>query len=382
MKKVMLVFGTRPEAVKMCPLIIELKKFKDIETTVCVTGQHAELLSDAMSDFSVKPDHDLGIMADCRGLFDITEKTMSGVRALISEERPELLVVHGDTTSALSAALAAFYLSVPVAHVEAGLRTGDPLSPFPEEFNRRAIDALASYCFAPTEECVENLLRERGGGKGVYLTGNTVIDAVRIMLGSSGPDFAGLNGYRTITVTAHRRENLGRKMEGMLRAVRRIIENNGDVRAVFPMHPNPAVRAAARRVFDGCPRISLTEPMHTGDFHRLLARSSLIMTDSGGIQEEGAILGVPVIVMRDSTERIKEEKNGDVIVAGTDEDEIYKVASYYLALSSPKARRKMPETTSDSSPSRKIAELIRSAVTCDGKNEKKYPQDIDNLKFI
>lgn len=325
MKKVMLVFGTRPEAIKMCPLVNELKSRKEVQTVVCVTGQHRQMLDAVLDAFSVKPDYDLSIMKDKQTLFDITVNILARIREVLEAEKPDVVLVHGDTSTTFVTALACFYLQIPVGHVEAGLRTYNIYSPYPEEFNRQAVGILAKYNFAPTELSKENLLREGKAADSIYVTGNTAIDALKTTVRDeyTHPELDWAADSRLIMITAHRRENLGEPMHQMFRAIRRIIEEHPDVKAIYPIHMNPVVRAAANEELGGCDRIRIIEPLDVLDFHNFLARSYLILTDSGGIQEEAPSLGKPVLVMRDTTERPEGIAAGTLKLVGTDEETIY-----------------------------------------------------------
>lgn len=325
MKKVMLVFGTRPEAIKMCPLVNELKKRKNIQTVVCVTGQHRQMLDQVLHAFAVEPDYDLSIMKDKQTLFDITCNILDRIKAVLETEKPDVVLVHGDTSTSFVAALACFYLQIPVGHVEAGLRTYDIYSPFPEEFNRQAVSIIAKYNFSPTELSRQNLLKEGRDPESIYVTGNTAIDALKTTVRPdyTHPELTWAEGSRLIMITAHRRENLGEPMHHMFRAIRRIIDEHPDVKAIYPIHMNPVVRAAAEEELGGCDRIHIIEPLDVLDFHNFLARSYMILTDSGGIQEEAPSLGKPVLVMRDTTERPEGIKAGTLKLVGTDEQVIY-----------------------------------------------------------
>jgi len=325
MKKVMLVFGTRPEAIKMCPLVNELKKRRTLETKVCVTGQHREMLDQVLHAFGVSPDYDLAIMKDRQSLFDVTIGILEGIRTVLEQERPDAVLVHGDTSTTFVAALACFYLKIPVGHVEAGLRTYNLDSPYPEEFNRQAVGLVARYHFAPTERSKENLLREGKDPSAVYVTGNTAIDALKTTVRSEYQNewLHWAEGSRLILITAHRRENLGEPMTHMFSAIRRLIDETPDVKAIYPIHLNPQVRETADALLGGCDRIKLIEPLDVLDFHNFLARSYLVLTDSGGIQEEAPSLGKPVLVMRDTTERPEGIAAGTLKLVGTDEDTIY-----------------------------------------------------------
>ena len=326
MKTVMLVFGTRPEAIKMCPLVNELKKRPGIRTVVCVSGQHREMLDAVLRAFNVVPDYDLAIMKDRQTLFDITVNILERIRAVLEEVKPDVVLVHGDTSTTFVTALACFYMQIPVGHVEAGLRTYNIYSPYPEEFNRQAVSVIAKYNFAPTELSRENLLREGRKPESIYVTGNTAIDALKTTVRAdyTHPELEWAAGSRLIMITAHRRENLGEPMHRMFRAIRRIIEEHPDVRAIYPIHMNPVVREEANAELGGCDRIRIIEPLDVLDFHNFLSRSYLILTDSGGIQEEAPSLGKPVLVMRDTTERPEGIAAGTLRLVGTEEEPIYK----------------------------------------------------------
>lgn len=325
MKKIMAVFGTRPEAIKMCPVIIELKKRKDVDLYVCVTGQHREMLRSVLDIFGVSADCDIDIMKSEQTLFDITFSVTERLKAVLEREKPDVVLVHGDTTSAFAASLACFYMRIPVGHVEAGLRTYDVYAPYPEEFNRRAIDITAEYLFAPTKLSAENLLREGADERKISVTGNTAIDAMKYTVkeGYSSPVTKWAENSRMILLTAHRRESIGKAMREMFGAVRRIADEFEDVRIVYPVHPNPQVRKAADEMLSGHERIKLIEPLDVCDFHNLMAKSHLILTDSGGIQEEAPSLRKPVLVLRDVTERPEGIKAGTLKLAGTSGESIY-----------------------------------------------------------
>jgi UDP-N-acetylglucosamine 2-epimerase (non-hydrolysing) len=329
-KRVLLVFGTRPEAVKMCPLINELKHHDQLKTLVCVTGQHRQMLHQVLDVFGVVPDYDLDIMEDAQTLYSVTTAVLQGMRGILDATNPDIVLVHGDTTTSLTSALAAFYGQVPVGHVEAGLRTYDLNFPFPEEFNREAVDLLSTYCFAPTEQARENLQAEMPaialhGRRHIYVTGNTGIDALRTTVRPdySNPALDWVGDDRLLLVTAHRRENLGTPMVHMFRAIRRIVEETGDIKVFYPVHMNPRVRQVAMSELGGCDRIRLIEPLDVIDFHNFMQRAYLILTDSGGIQEEAPSLGKPVLVMRDTTERPEGVAAGTLRLVGTDEKTIY-----------------------------------------------------------
>lgn len=326
MKTVMLVFGTRPEAIKMCPLVNELKGRRNVNTVVCVTGQHRQMLDQVLKAFNVVPDYDLCIMKEKQTLFDVTINILDRVKCVLEEVRPDVVLVHGDTSTTFVTALACFYLQIPVAHVEAGLRTYNIHSPYPEEFNRQAVSILAKYNFAPTQRAKDNLLKEGKPADTIYVTGNTAIDALKITVRQEyiHPELQWAEGSRLIIITAHRRENLGRPMRNMFRAIRRIMEEHPDVKAIYPIHMNPTVRRAAEEEFGGFDRIHIIEPLEVLDFHNFMARSYIILTDSGGIQEEAPSLGKPVLVMRDTTERPEGIAAGTLKLVGTDEEIIYR----------------------------------------------------------
>ena len=331
--KVMLVFGTRPEAIKMCPLVLELKGRPDeFETVVTVTGQHREMLDQVLSVFGIVPEHDLASMKPGQTLFDITSDVLLKIQAVLAEERPDVVLVHGDTTTSFAAALAAFYLQIPVGHVEAGLRTRNLLSPWPEEFNRQAVDVISNWYFAPTETSRQNLLDEAKPDERVFVTGNTGIDALRhtVRDGYTHPELEWAEDSRLILITAHRRENLGEPMHRMFRAIRRVMEERPDTKAIYPIHMNPQVRKAAHEELDGFDCLHVIAPLEVVDFHNFMARSYLILTDSGGIQEEAPSLGKPVLVMRDTTERPEGVAAGTLRLVGTEEDTICREFSRLL----------------------------------------------------
>jgi len=324
-KKVMLVFGTRPEAIKMCPLVKELKTREKLETLVCVTGQHRQMLDQVLSAFGVEPDYDLSIMKDKQTLFDVTCNILTKIKEVLEAEKPDVVLVHGDTSTTFATALACFYMQVPVGHVEAGLRTYNIYSPYPEEFNRQAVGIVSKFNFAPTEMSKDNLLKEGKDPESIYVTGNTAIDALKTTVREdyTHEHLKWAEGSRLITITAHRRENLGEPMRNMFRAIKRIIDEFDDVKAVYPIHMNPVVREAAKEIFGDDDRIRIIEPLEVLDFHNFLSRSYLILTDSGGIQEEAPSLGKPVLVMRDTTERPEGIAAGTLKLVGTDEQFIY-----------------------------------------------------------
>ncbi len=321
----MLVFGTRPEAIKMCPLVNELKSRKSMEVQVCVTGQHRQMLDQVLEAFSVVPDYDLSIMKDRQTLFDVTTNILNRIGEVLTKERPDVVLVHGDTSTTFVTALACFYLQIPVGHVEAGLRTYNIYSPYPEEFNRQAVSIISSYNFAPTELSKQNLLKEGKKADTIYVTGNTAIDALKTTVRKTytHPELDWAKGSRLIMITAHRRENLGEPMKHMFRAIRRVCDEHPDIKAIYPIHMNPAVREIADQILGGDERIRIIEPLDVLDFHNFLSRSYLILTDSGGIQEEAPSLGKPVLVMRDTTERPEGIKAGTLRLVGTDEEVIY-----------------------------------------------------------
>jgi len=325
LKKIMLILGTRPEAIKMCPLVQELKARKTLETVVCVTGQHRQMLDQVLAAFGVQPDHDLSIMKEKQTLFDVTSSILEKLKPVLEEEKPDVVLVHGDTSTTFASALACFYLGIPVGHVEAGLRTYNLYSPYPEEFNRQAVSIVAKYNFAPTEAARDNLLREGRDASSIYVTGNTAIDALKTTVRETytHPELDWAADSRLIMITAHRRENLGEPMHQMFRAIRRIVDEHPDVKAIYPIHMNPVVRAAAAAELSGCDRIRIIEPLEVLDFHNFLARSYMVLTDSGGIQEEAPSLGKPVLVMRDTTERPEGVAAGTLKLVGTSESVIY-----------------------------------------------------------
>ena len=325
MKTVMLVFGTRPEAIKMCPLVNELKKRKNLNTVVCVTGQHRQMLNQVLEAFNVTPDYNLSIMKDKQTLFDITTHILNGIGEVLDVVKPDVVLVHGDTSTTFVTALACFYKQIVVGHVEAGLRTYDIYSPYPEEFNRQAVGIVAKYNFSPTELSKNNLLKEGKNPDSIYVTGNTAIDALKTTVREdyTHPELEWAAGSRLIIITAHRRENLGEPMRNMFRAIRRIMDEHFDVKAIYPIHMNPVVREVAVHELSGSDRIHIVEPLEVIDFHNFLARSYLILTDSGGIQEEAPSLGKPVLVMRDTTERPEGIAAGTLKLVGTDEQVIY-----------------------------------------------------------
>lgn len=333
MKKVMLVFGTRPEAIKMCPLVNELKKRTELQTVVCVTGQHRQMLDMVLEAFDVTPDYDLSIMKDKQTLFDVTTNILNRIKEVLEKEKPAVVLVHGDTSTTFVTALACFYLQIPVGHVEAGLRTYNIYSPYPEEFNRQAVSIISKFNFAPTELSKQNLMKEGKDPDSIYVTGNTAIDALKTTVRENytHPELEWAKGSRLIMITAHRRENLGEPMRHMFKAIRRVMDEHPDVKAIYPIHMNPVVREIADEFLGGDDRIHIIEPLDVLDFHNFLSRSYLTLTDSGGIQEEAPSLGKPVLVMRDTTERPEGIAAGTLKLVGTEEETIYNEFSRLLS---------------------------------------------------
>ena len=361
----MLVFGTRPEAIKMCPLVNELKSRKEFNTVVCVTGQHREMLRQVLDTFDVKPDFDLAIMKQGQTLFDITNGILSKINDVLAEVKPDVVLVHGDTTTTFATALACFYCQIPVGHVEAGLRTYNIYSPYPEEFNRQAVGIVARYNFSPTEMAKNNLLREGKSEDTIFVTGNTAIDALKTTVKSdyTHPELEWAKGSRLITITAHRRENLGEPMHHMFRAIRKIMDEHDDVKAIYPIHMNPIVRKAAEEELGGCDRIHIIEPLDVLDFHNFMERSYLILTDSGGIQEEAPSLGKPVLVMRDTTERPEGVKAGTLKLVGTDEKTIYQ--NFKTLLENKEEYEKMSKASNpygDGTACKQIADILEKTL--------------------
>ena len=361
MKKIMLVFGTRPEAIKMCPLVKELKTRKNMEVKVCVTGQHREMLQQVLECFNVVPDYNLEIMKDKQTLFDITTNIISKIKPVLEAEMPDIVLVHGDTTTTFVTSLCAFYMQIPVGHVEAGLRTYNIYSPYPEEFNRQATGIIAKYHFAPTEKAKQNLLNEGKDERQIYVTGNTAIDALKTTVKENytHPILDWVGNHRLIVLTAHRRENLGRPLEQMFTAIKRILDEYDDIKVIYPIHKNPLVRETANRIFKDSDKIKLIEPLEVLDFHNFLNKSYLILTDSGGIQEEAPSLGKPVLVMRDTTERPEGIKAGTLKLVGTEEQNIYK--NIKVLLDSKVEYEKMSKASNpygDGLASKRIADII------------------------
>ncbi len=357
----MLVFGTRPEAIKMCPLVNELKKRESIKTVVCVTGQHRQMLDSVLETFGVIPDYDLSIMKDKQTLFDVTVNILERIKSVLDEVKPDIVLVHGDTSTTFVTALACYYTQTDIGHVEAGLRTYDIYSPFPEEFNRQAVSIISKYNFAPTERAKNNLLKEGRDPNTIFVTGNTAIDALKTTVREdyTHPELEWAKGSRLITLTAHRRENLGEPMRHMFRAIKRIIDETPDIKVIYPIHMNPVVRSAANEIFGGCDRIHLIDPLDVLDFHNFLARSYLILTDSGGIQEEAPSLGKPVLVMRSTTERPEGVEAGTLKLVGTNEDTIY--SAFKTLLENENEYKKMSKASNpygDGHTSERIADIL------------------------
>ena len=361
MKKVMLVFGTRPEAIKMCPLVNELKSRKSIQTVVCVTGQHRQMLDQVLETFQIVPDYDLSIMKDRQTLFDVTTNILNKIKEVLENEKPDVVLVHGDTSTTFVTALACFYLQIPVGHVEAGLRTYDIYSPYPEEFNRQAVGIVSQYNFAPTEKSKENLLREGKNPDSIYVTGNTAIDALKTTVRDdyTHPELEWAKDSRLIMITAHRRENLGEPMQHMFKAIRRVMDEHPDVKAIYPIHMNPVVRETADSILGDDDRIHIIEPLDVLDFHNFLNQSYMILTDSVGIQEEAPSLGKPVLVMRDTTERPEGIAAGTLKLVGTDEEVIYE--NFKLLLEDSNAYDAMSKASNpygDGFASKRIADIL------------------------
>lgn len=371
MQKVMLVFGTRPEAIKMCPLVNELKTRKSLQTIVCVTGQHREMLTQVLDTFNVVPDYNLSIMKEGQTLFDITTNILHGIKEVLEKEKPDVVLVHGDTSTTFVTALACFYLQIPVGHVEAGLRTHNIYSPYPEEFNRQAVSIVSQYNFAPTRLAMKNLLDEGKDPKTIFVTGNTVIDAMAhtIKKDYTHPELDWVGKDKLIFITAHRRENLGEPMHNMFRAIRRVLDEHSDCKAVYPIHMNPIVRKAADEELGDCDRIHIIDPIEVFDCHNFEARSYLILTDSGGIQEEAPAYGVPVLVMRDTTERPEGVEAGTLKLVGTSEEVIYN--EFTKLLTDEKEYRKMAHAANpygDGHACKRIADILENRKYQEWKN--------------
>jgi UDP-N-acetylglucosamine 2-epimerase (non-hydrolysing) len=360
--KVMTVFGTRPEAIKMAPLVKELEKYPEkIKSIVTVTAQHREMLDQVLHIFEITPDYDLNIMKERQTLIDVTTRSLEGLNQVFSDVKPDIVLVHGDTTTTFVASLASFYHSIPIGHVEAGLRTHNKYSPYPEEMNRQLTGVLADLHFSPTAQSRQNLLVENKREETIYITGNTAIDALKttVRANYSHPVLERLGNDRLILMTAHRRENTGEPMENMFRAINRVVEKHADVQVVYPVHMNPVVREIANRVLGENDRIHLIEPLDVIDFHNFASRAYLILTDSGGVQEEAPSLGVPVLVLRDTTERPEGVEAGTLKLAGTDEETIFKLADELL--SNQAAHEKMAHASNpygDGHASKRIVQAI------------------------
>lgn len=372
--KVMAIFGTRPEAIKMAPVVRELLKHPEIETKVCLTAQHREMLDQVVDLFQLPVDYDLDIMKQGQSLYDITDRVLLGLKEVLEKEKPDLVLVHGDTTTTFSATLAAFYQQIDVGHVEAGLRTGNMYSPFPEEANRRLTSMLTALHFAPTETARQNLLKENQKDDHIFTVGNSVIDA---LLATVKKDYVFEDKElqeieehkRIILVTTHRRENLGEPMRNVYRALRRLVQTVPDTEVVFPVHRNPLVRQAVKEVLDGVPGIHLVDPMEYEPFTNLMARSAIILTDSGGIQEEAPSLGKPVLVLRDTTERPEAVASGTVKLVGTDEDKVYNTA--YKLLTDEEAYREMAESINPYGDGHTSERIVQAILYFYGISEKK-----------
>lgn len=365
MKKVMLVFGTRPEAIKMCPLVNELKKRKTLNVKVCVTGQHRQMLDQVLSIFDVIPDYDLSIMKEKQTLFDITVNILEKIQTVLVLEHPDVVLVHGDTSTTFVTALACFYLQIPVGHVEAGLRTYNIYSPYPEEFNRQVVSIVSQYNFAPTKLAADHLIKEGKNPDTVYITGNTVIDAMQHTVKENyyHPELEWVGDSKMILITAHRRENIGAPMHNMFRAIRRVLDEHTDVKAIYPIHMNPVVRKAAEEELGDCDRIHIIEPLEVFDCHNFEARCYLCLTDSGGIQEECPSYGKPVLVMRDTTERPEGIEAGTLKLVGTNENVIYK--NFKLLLENEDEYNKMSHASNpygDGHACERIADILEEKV--------------------
>ncbi len=361
MKKIMLIIGTRPEAIKMCPLVIELKKRKTIQVVVCVTGQHREMLDMVLTAFSIVPDYDLNIMRTNQTLFDITQNILGGIKPILENEKPDLVLVHGDTTTSYVTALSCFYMNIKIGHVEAGLRTNDMYSPFPEEFNRQSVDLISEYLFAPTERAKQNLLKEHKKENRIFVTGNTVIDALKttVSVAYKNQELDWAKGARLLLLTAHRRENRGTNMKNIFRAISRITSEYDDVKVLYPVHMNPEIISLANEYFQNNPKVHIVKPLEVIDFHNIMAKSFIIVTDSGGIQEEAPALGIPVLVTRNTTERPEGVDAGTLKLVGVEEERIY--TEIKLLLDCPDKYKMMSEAVNpygDGLASKRIADII------------------------
>ena len=373
--RLMTVFGTRPEAIKMCPLVLEMHKYPEyIEPIVAVTAQHREMLDQVLELFQIKPDYDLNIMASGQTLYDITTRALNGLKEVIEDAKPDMVLVHGDTTTTFAGALAAFYAQVPVGHVEAGLRTGNKYSPYPEEMNRKLTGSIADMHFAPTSTSKENLLKENVNPKAIMVTGNTVIDALQTTV-KANYEFADAEfnkifarGNRLILMTTHRRENLGEPMRNVYKALRMVLETHADVEAIFPVHKNPKVREIVQEELGGLERVHLIEPMDYEPFANLMGKVDIVLTDSGGIQEEAPALGKPVLVLRDTTERPEAVDAGTVKLVGTGYEDVLRETN--LLLDDPAHYQKMAEAANPYGDGKACERIIRAILQKKGYNIK------------
>ncbi|MFB7638348.1 non-hydrolyzing UDP-N-acetylglucosamine 2-epimerase [Peribacillus butanolivorans] len=367
--KVMTVFGTRPEAIKMAPVVLELKKHQEsIESIVVVTAQHRDMLDQVLQCFQIRPDYDLNMMKERQTLEEITTRGIGELSTLMKELQPDIVLVHGDTTTTFIASLAAFYNKIQIGHVEAGLRTNNKYSPYPEEMNRQLTGVLADLHFAPTNQAAENLILENKKSDSIYITGNTAIDALKTTVRKDyeHPILSGLNGDRMLLMTAHRRENIGKPMEEIFRSVKRLLEDHMDIQVVFPLHKNPVVREIAYRIFGETERLHLIEPLEVLDFHNFAAHAHLILTDSGGVQEEAPSLGVPVLVLRDTTERPEGIEAGTLLLAGIEEERIYQLATDLLT--NEETYKKMATASNpygDGFASKRVVEILLEKLSAD-----------------
>lgn len=364
-KKILVVFGTRPEAIKMCPVIKELCRREWADVSVCVTGQHKEMLQQVLETFKIVPNYNLNVMMQRQTLFDITNRILMEIKPILIEKSPDIVLVHGDTSTTFATALACFYLQIPVGHVEAGLRTNDIYSPYPEEFNRQAVSIISKLNFAPTEIAKENLLKENKDPKSIFVTGNTAIDALKWTISPNfkHPLIEWASGSRLVLLTAHRRENLGEHMRQMFAAIHQVLNENSDVKIIYPVHMNPEIRVLAEREFSLSNRIKLIDPLDVISFHNFLSHSYLVLTDSGGVQEEAPSLGVPVLVMRDTTERPEGIKAGTLRLVGTSKDSIY--ANFSQLLNDEKTYNEMSRASNpygDGFASKRIADILAEKI--------------------
>jgi UDP-N-acetylglucosamine 2-epimerase (non-hydrolysing) len=361
MKRILVIFGTRPEAIKMSPLVIELKKRKEFTTSVCVTGQHREMLDQVLKVFNIIPDYDLSIMKKGQTLFDLTTRIINKIKLVIEDVKPDIVLVHGDTSTSFVSSLASFYMQIPVGHIEAGLRTHNLYSPFPEEFNRHAIGIISTYDFAPTQVAKQNLINEGKFEKNIFVTGNTAIDALKttVMQEYNHEHLNWASDSKLILITAHRRENIGQPMKNMFNAIKRVLDEKKDVKVIYPIHKNPIVREIAKEILGDNDRIRIIEPLDVLDFHNFLAKSYIVLTDSGGIQEEAPSLGKPVLVLRNTTERPEGVFAGTLKLVGTDEEIIYR--SFKQLLENQEEYLKMANTSNpygDGYASKRIADIL------------------------